>query len=208
MQNLSAKLLVIAIIGGGFMFTGDLGWLASRGMKVIDAADVALPSTAEERPPVEPPPAPAAAEQPRPMASPVPVPAVAPDRPQAEAGLAVAERKIPAGGPDQVAWSSLRAGERITVWLAGAGPRCLVLDMVDPDAGEAVAYEAAAVSAQGRPLAAAAPPRRVIVGRPADRPAQAVVARGGMLHLAPAGIAAAGGRGQWLGPVEALNPID
>jgi len=55
MHNLPAKVLVIAIIGGGFMLTGDLGWLANRGMRVLDAADVAfrlrLPRPRRRRPP-------------------------------------------------------------------------------------------------------------------------------------------------------------
>jgi hypothetical protein len=102
----------------------------------------------------------------------------------------------------KVSWSSLAAGDRVTVWLAGAGPRCLVLDVVDPAAGEALAYEAAAVTADGRPAAAATPPRRVVVGHPGG---PAAITKGGMLHLAPGGIAAAGEAGRWLGPVEVVT---
>ena len=42
MTNLLAKVVMLGIIAAGFAFTGDLGWLASRGMDVIEAADLQL----------------------------------------------------------------------------------------------------------------------------------------------------------------------
>jgi hypothetical protein len=216
MHNLPAKVLVIAIIGGGFMLTGDLGWLANRGMRVLDAADVAIPSAAADQPPARPPatpampaPPPAAAARPTPAPPESPVPVTAPpaDNSRTAASLAAADFRAPAGGPDQVAWTTLRAGDRVVLWLAGQGPRCLVLDVVDPAAGEALAYEAATVAADGLPLAAAGPPGRVVIGRFSGRQTATGIVRGGMIHLAPAGIASSGGEGRWLGPVEAIRLV-
>ncbi len=212
MQNLPAKALVIAIIGGGFMLTGDLGWLANRGMRVLDAADVATPADAVGQLPVEAPPLPARAQAWAEPASPAlaPAPAAVPAtaaRPEPDAGIAVAEASPPAGGPEQLAWTMLRPGDRVVLWLAGRGERCLVLDIVDSATGEALAYEAATVSAAGLPLAAAGPPRRVVVGRLPDRGSPAPLIRGGMIRLAPAGIAADADAGRWIGPIEAITPV-
>ena len=103
-----------------------------------------------------------------------------------------------------MAISSLAAGGRLVVWLAGGSHRCIVLDIVDPTAGEALAYDAAEVSPAGHPLTVVGPPRRVVVGRAGDRG----LMLGGMLHLAPTGIAASGVDGHWLGPVTAMVIVD
>ena len=203
MQNLLAKLAALGVIGGGFAATGDLGWLANRGMRVLDAVEVASPVAPEG-------PAPAGLEQELAHQPAVPVeppaPVVSPAAPAPVAPIAAAPTVVmrpPAGGPRQVAWTNLAAGGRVVVWLASGGTRCLVLDVVDAATGEALAYEAAAVSPEGRPLTTAGPPRRVVVGR--GDPELAV---GGMRHLAPAGIATAGNSGRWLGPIEALTLVD
>lgn len=211
MPNLLAKLTALGLIGGGFAATGDLGWIAERGMRVLGAADVAGPSdSAEPFPPADvarklaeasPPKAPA-------ITPPAVAPAAAPMAPVAPVQRPPAARAVmkpPAGGPTEVAWSGIAAGDRVVVWLATGGTRCLVLDIVDPATGEALAYEAAAVSPEGRPLTAAGPPRRVVVGRQAGERGLAV---GGMLNLASAGIAAHGQSGRWLGPIEALTLVD
>lgn len=203
MQNLLPKATVLAMIAGGLGLTGDLGWIANRGLRVLDAADVALPIAAE----VEQPgglAAPQALAPAAPGLQPRPVPAEPAAQARPVSAIAAALIKPPAGGCAEVVWQSLRPGDRVSVWLAAPGPRCLVLDVVDPIAGEALAYEAAAVSADGRPLAAATPPCRVLVGRSAGQSAPAALAKGGMLQLAPAGIATAGEAGRWLGPIEAL----
>ena len=173
---------------------------------MLDAADIAIPAAGEEdeaaagtvaatAPGMPPRSLPAAA----PVTPPRPVSAEA--QPQPASAVVPASLKPPAGGCAEVAWNHLGPGDRVTVWLAGAGPRCLVLDVVDPATGEALAYEATAVTAEGRPLAAATPPRRVVIGHLGG---SAAIAKGGMLHLTPGGIAAAGEAGRWLGPVEAL----
>lgn len=199
MQNLLAKLAALGVIGGGFAATGDLGWLANRGMRVLDAVEVASPVAPEDPAWTGFEPRPAGglgvpAEPPAPVVSPVGPPPTAPP--------AVVMRP-PAGGPRQIVWANLAAGGRVVVWLASGGTRCMVLDCVDAETGEALAYEAAAVSPEGRPLTTAGPPRRVVVGR--DGPGLVV---GGILQLAPAGIAARDSGGQRLGPIEALTLIE
>lgn len=205
MQNLFAKLTALALIGGGFAATGDLGWIAERGMRVLDAADVAMPTARDEG---TPPPGVggefAVSRPPAVTADPRPQPGAAAE---SNASGAVAQAvpvrlEPPAGGPRQIAWSGLVAGDRIVVWLAAGETRCLVLDMVDPATGEALAYRAVAISPEGRPLAADGPPRRVVIGR---RAGEAGLTVGGMLSLASGGIAAQGDGGRWLGPIEALT---
>jgi hypothetical protein len=214
MQNLLAKLAALGVIGGGFAATGDLGWIAQRGMRVLETVDVASAATAEEpaaaanggaldaSPPCGSPSGP-----PAPVSSPIAAsPArAAPPGPVAPAAAPAIAMKPPAGGPRQIVWTKLAAGGRVVVWLTSGGTRCLVLDVVDPATGEALAYEAAAVSPEGRPLTTAGPPRRVVVGRGGDENELAV---GGMLQLAPAGIATAGNSGRWLGPIDALTLVE
>lgn len=211
MENFLPKAAVLAVVAAGFCFTGDLGWLASKGLRVLNAADVAAPSLAQAEagalPPMPapvPPPGPPAAPAPRVLAPAAPAAPTAPAGQQAAAHLPVVATQPPTGGLDQIAWPALRAGDRVVVWLSAAGHRCLVLDVVDPATGEALAYEVATVADDGRPLTALAPPTRVVVGPPAGGSAPGIV-KGGMLHIAPAGIAAAGAAGRWLGPVEALT---
>lgn len=213
MPNLLAKLTALGLIGGGFAATGDLGWIAERGMRVLDAADVATPSAHEEAVPAAdagpefalPPQVPVA-----PPTAPAPPSAVSPIAPsppsQVRAAAAPAPAlQPPAGGPKQVAWAGISPGDRIVVWLAAGGTRCLVLDVVDPATGEALAYDAAAVSPEGQPLMAAGPPRRVVVGR---RSGESGLVVGGMISLASAGIATQGESGRWLGPIQALTLLD
>jgi len=216
MQNFFAKTVAVAMLVGGFGLTGDLGWIAERGSRVLGAADV--PGVTGRGPdqlgepaisaPVIPPPAPAGFGPPAP-ASPLESPAVSPPAPppapDEPLGRPTALPKPPVGGPEQIAWTALDTGSRVVVWLAGPPHRCLVLDFVDPVSGEAVLYEVAAVSPAGRPLATAGPPRRVIVGRDAAGRTHAEgIIRGGQLLVTPVGI---GGprTGQWLGPVAALG---
>jgi hypothetical protein len=208
MQNIFAKMVALAMLVGGFGLTGDLGWLAERGSRVLGAADV--PAQADDQhgelvpsPPTIAPPAPAVFAPPSPATPPAaPPPAPAPPEPLARP---TALPRPPAGGPAQIAWTALKTGSRVVVWLAGPPHRCLVLDFVDPVSGEAVLYEVATVSPAGRPLATAGPPRRVIVGRDAAGRTHADgIIRGGQLLVAPVGIGGPGA-GQWLGPVAALG---
>ncbi len=227
MHNLLAKLTALGILVGGFALTGDLGWLAERGQRVLGAAEVAsTPALAcaeppalsqPDVPPAEPAAAPlspdpspmAAADQSLPSAA---EPAVAPiggSVVAAPASVPVAEFKPPHGGLQSVALADLRAGDRVVIWLESTRHRGLVVDLVDPAAGGALVYEAAAVTRQGQPLAAAGPPRRVIVAGqgPAGLGSGRIV-RGGAIQLVEAGVAAGQAAGEWLGPIESLAVID
>ena len=231
MQNLFAKLIALGILAGGFALTGDLGWLAERGQRVIGAAEVASapamavvdgpvpgvqPLAPAEPAPVNQQPAetdePPVPAQPAPTVSPTPQPSVTPidptpnpHHPVPAGSVAVAEFKPPTGGPRTVSWSDLRPGDRLVIWLASTRHRCLVLDMVDPAAGEALAYEAAAVTPAGHPPAAAGPPRRIVV---ASADGAVSITCGGMLHVTATGLATNDHGGEWLGPVESLAVIN
>ncbi len=205
MTNLLAKVVMLGIIAAGFAFTGDLGWLARRGMDVIEAADLAVdqPAAAWPATPSEP-----VTVEPLPAADPRPardIPAVA--TPREPAVIPAAEMKPPVGGPPAVSWASLAAGDRLVLWLGPTPHRCLVLDVVDPATGAAVAYDTVAVSREGQPLASAGPPRRVIVGRPPERVPGMSLERGGLVHVADDGIAASR-EGRWLGPITAIAVVD
>ena len=224
MTNLFAKFATLGIIAAGFTFTGDLGWLAQRGMDVIQAADVAADRPAEPQAlaPSQLPAAPTELAPPRPAVAPQPAVVVplSPANAQPadvqppgnlpaaeEPAIAATAMQPPTAGPATVSWASLAAGDRLVLWLGPATARCLVLDIVDPASGAAVAYEAAAISRDGRPLTAAGPPRRVIVGRPPERVPGKRLERGGLVYVADVGIAATG-EGRWLGPITAIALID
>lgn len=177
MNDLLARVAVIAVIAGGFAATGDLGWLVGRTTKLLDArtipgATAGDPPSATPVATAEASPMPAAApEKPvRPPAPPVPV-----TSPQA---LGTPAPLPPSGGgPDRVDFAALAPGDRVRVWAGlssrGGRPRCLVLDVVDPASGEALAH--------GDGIA----PRRVMLSAGAG----GTIVRGRPLALAVAGIA-------------------
>ncbi len=214
MQNFFAKVVAVAMLVGGFSFTGDLGWIAAKGQKVLGAADV--PSHAQVTPAQAPPFTPSETWQattpdatplmdpPKiapPQAPAEPEPTRAIDGPEPVGGRFTP----PAGGPEVLPWTTLNTGSRVVMWLAGPPYRCLVIDFVDPASGEALLYEVATVDAAGSPLATAGPPRRVIIGRDeAGRPHGTGIVRGGLIHVAPTGIAPHAA-GQWLGPIAAIT---
>jgi hypothetical protein len=216
MSNLLAKFTALGIIAAGFSLTGDLGWLARTGGDVLQVADVGTDQPAETAAaeasggpgdsPEPPAPSPHAAGPRDAQGVFASEPGGGAARMPAAAGIPVAEMKCPTGGPRRVSWAAVRPGDRLVLWLGHGARRCLVLDVVDPASGEAVAYEAAAVSAEGRPLASVGPPRRVIVGRPSDGVPGTDLERGGLVHIAEAGIAGSD-EGRWLGPIEAIATI-
>ncbi len=221
MQNLLTKLAALGILVGGFALTGDLGWLVARAQRVIGAAEVAsapsmafldaapLPSAVAA--PAAQPPAPSEPE-PVPQAPAVAFTPIAtsspPTAPPTSSPMPVAEFKPPAGGSQSVAIADLRPGDRVVVWLGSTRHRCLVFDLVEPSAGGALVYEAAAVNRQGQPLAASGPPRRVVVSgaQPAGGTPGRLI-RGGSLHVAEAGVAGSDQAAAWLGPIESLAVI-
>lgn len=120
MENLLGTCLAIGILVGGFAVTGDLGRLAARGMRVIQATDVPLGAGQAA----------------------VPVPAAAPVSASAATAVTTAAGVVPrpavvAGpprrgtGPERVDLAAARPGQRILVWLdTNAEP--LPIDVVDP----------------------------------------------------------------------------
>jgi len=120
-QNFLGRCLALTLVGGGFTVTGDLGWLARHGARVLSATGV--PETAAED---------AVDEA-------APIPAL----PGADAARVSAfTRPAVPRGPDRVAVGELRRGDRLLVWLEGsacaAGP--LVLDVIDPVSGAAILH--------------------------------------------------------------------
>jgi hypothetical protein len=209
MQNFFAKIVAVAMLVGGFFVTGDLGWIAEKGQRIVGAADVPAGFEVVTVPsPPSPPPAVAQAQPEVASPSPAAVESVPdapierePSGPEPVGG----SFRPPAGGLSEVAWATLGTGSRIVVWIAGPPYRCLVLDFVDPSTGEALLYDVATVDELGKPLTTAGPPRRVIVGRDdAGRPRGTGLVRGGSIHIAQTGIAPHAS-GQWLGPVAAIT---
>lgn len=210
MQNFFAKVVAVAMIVGGFSFTGDLGWIAEKGQRVLGAANV--PTHLDVAPTPTPPSMVAENQQPQSSrVAPSPAQAeVAPPQAPADPEQVVPEPmgssfRPPAASRETIAWAELGTGSRLIVWLAGPPYRCLVIDFVDPSTGEALLYEVATVDAASRPLTTAGPPRRVIVGRDeAGHPHGSGIVRGGLIRVAQTGIAPHAA-GQWLGPVAAIS---
>ncbi|MFM7412663.1 MAG: hypothetical protein ACKO6E_05590 [Planctomycetota bacterium] len=194
MPTILSRLVAVGIIAGGFALTGDLGRLASRGLAVLNARDVPAPPDAR--------PAPGPGTQPAAPATP------GPDRPPVTPQNA--EFRPPQDGAERVDLASLAPGDRVVIWLAasrssgGRLHRCLVFDMIDPSASEALAYEAVSLAADGSPKATSAPPRRVrIRGAGAD----GTVVVGGGVELQRRGVAADGVGLERIGPIVALGLI-
>lgn len=214
MQNFLAKAVAVAMLVGGFSLTGDLGWIAEKGQRIVGAADVpaGFDNTVAFEPQVAPTPATPSFAAPPADSSSGPVARAEPvheaNQPPAPSGgpePAGAAFRPPVGGVAEIAWSSLGTGSRVIVWFAGPPYRCIVLDFVAPSSGEALLYEVATVDGDGRPLATAGPPRRVIVGRDEfGRQHGTGFVRGGTIHIAQMGIAAHAA-GQWLGPIASLG---
>lgn len=215
MSNILARCTAVGIVAGGFALTGDLGFLADRGRKVLSASDVPAASTTTEGP------APTAVDTgllpavPEP-AAPAPVSATgdhAPPPSPSESGddeLVRGRDFLPSSpGVALVDIATLPAGGRIVAWLraprgtAGRGYRCLVFDLVDPATGEALAYEAVSFAADGQPKATAVPPSRVRIGGSGPR---AEIVAGGMIAVERRGIADGGFR-ETIGPVASLDVI-
>jgi hypothetical protein len=194
MSNFLARCAAITLVGGGFAATGDLGWLAARGMRLVNARTVPSEQAAEPGPsPPQPVAGPWEPNRPAAPAQPAADPFRGPPAPSPPARTAE-EAGPPIGGPERVDLATLRAGERVTIWIAtstGASPTCITCDLVHPAAGEALLV--------GRGLA----PRRVTIRGGAST--RAIIARGETLVIAPASHARhATSAGETLGPVTAI----
>lgn len=163
MQNLLAKSAVIALLAGGFAFTGDAGRFFSRGKGILDATTVpthdrgtdarpeggapssptpverqAEPAVPAQAPAPPPPPEPAAEQG----SSAPRVTAASSPPPDAPVGSPVVVAPLPADGPSRVAIDALAPGDRIVVWIGrGAGRgriESVAFDLVDVASGDAV----------------------------------------------------------------------
>ena len=197
MSNFLARCAAIAVVGGGFTATGDIGWLTARGMRLINARTVPSEQAAAE--PVPAPQTPAGIlppHQPAPPAPPAADPFRGPPAPPPPPHIS-ADLRPPVGGPERADLAVLRPGERVTIWIgrpAAAGPQpCIAFDLVDPATGEALIV--------GRGMA----PRRVSIGTVAAGGTRRVVAKGDTLLVTPAGPARPGtSAAEALGPVTAI----
>lgn len=207
MSNVFARCTALGLFAGGFALTGDLGWVADRGMRVLNSRSIPADEASLGDEPV------AAAAGPEGggltrATEPAPLPAASHHDvgPVFQGG----DVRPPANGPEQASIAALEAGNRIVVWIAGTPGtsglrawRCLVLDVVDPASAEALLYEAVSFSSSGAPIATAAAPRRVRLSGPGGG---SVIARGRSFDVRRLGVAAGsdGPADEQVGPVVAL----
>lgn len=182
MHNLVGTCAALGLIVGGFMLTGDLGWLATRGLRVIEATDVP-----DDEAPV---PMDTSAEK---------------AAPAARTGVG----RPPRTDLVAVDIASLEAGNRLRVWVRRPGQpatgdcACVALDLIDPAASEALASVVPRPPAPGEPAVAPSPPRRVFIRGSGS---SGVVAVGDALALEPHGIATDAGP-ENLGAVVAMDVV-
>ncbi len=227
MHNPLGKLALLALLGGGFAVTGDLGRLAARGIRLLESKTVPSEQAVADAGPAAPeatttsaaafsPPPPAAAQPSLPNhiiddEAPIPVPATE--------APATQSPRLPAPGtsPTAVDIASLSPGARLLVWLpADAGRpgwhRCLAIDVVAPQAGEALLHHAVTVLPGGRGSRTTGAASRVTIRAGGSTSlfggsaASSCLAVGGMLECTPVGLAhgAAADRAEQIGPIAAL----
>lgn len=193
MSNFLARCAAIGLVGGGFAATGDLGWLAARGMRLVNARTI--PS--EEKPADAEPAVSEAAAAILPPAPTVAPPAPDPFRspPAARPAIPTPEPSPPSNGPERLDLATLNPGERVTFWIGRptiARQPWIAFDLVDPAAGEALLVT---------PGMAA---RRVTI-RAARGGQPSVVTKGNAILVTPVGPAHHGqAGGDTLGPITAL----
>jgi hypothetical protein len=221
MSSILSRVAAVGIIAGGFALTGDLGRLAKRGLEVVNSRDVPAARTADDAdaPAVTATPNDETSRQVEQVAAAAEAFAHGGDvKTAAPVGVAAgkpaltrdADFRPPQDGIDTIELSSLVAGNRVVVWLSiprrsgGRAYRCLVFDIVDPDTGEALAYEAVSFAADGSPQATATAPRRV---RLQGDGLGGAVAKSGRIDIQRRGVAADGVGSETIGPVAALSVV-
>lgn len=176
MQSFLAKCAALGIVAGGFALTGDMGRLADRGRRLLDAPTV--PSEMPAEPTVE---TASASEPTRSMPQEA--------RADAPVGRAVSVPAPPALGPDSIDLRQVTAGSRLLIWIRrpGAPARSvdlIALDIIDPVSGEALEHRHAALTVEthetGATAVYAAPRRVVITGNAVSR-----ITKGSPLRIAP-----------------------
>ena len=199
MQSFLAKCAAVGIVAGGFTLTGDVGRLAERGQRLLDARTV--PSESPAEPPTVAEVAPVTAGESAPTAAPATAvvaaqPAGAPpevlkphivllDAPQ---GRTVAVPAPPAQGPDSIDLRQLAAGNRVLVWVRrqgavgrGRSMDLLRLDLIDPNRGEALEHRHADMTHGSESTTVYATQRRVVI----TLDTRGRIAKETMLKLAP-----------------------
>jgi hypothetical protein len=207
MQSFLAKCAALGIVAGGFTLTGDVGRLAERGQRLLDARTVPSETPAKsmndghsasaqvaEAPPSAA--APVMASQPAgQMATTAPQAAPAPARSlpsvpllDAPIGRAVAVPAPPPKGPDSIDLRHVPAGSRILVWVRRSGSTgrsrstdLIALDLIDPNTGEALEHRHAAMTHGSEGTTVHAAPRRVVI----TRDATGRIAKAAMLRVTP-----------------------
>lgn len=187
MQSFLAKCAAVGIVAGGFTLTGDVGRLAERGQRLLDARTVPSETPSAEPSPV-PTAAPAVVSDPAPEVVEAEVPPARDPHIDAPLGRAVAVPAPPAHGPDSLDLRPLAAGSRVLVWVRrqGAASRgrsmdLIALDLIDPNAGEALEHRHADLTHGGESTTVHAAPRRVVI----TLDSRGRLAKGAVLRLAP-----------------------
>jgi hypothetical protein len=189
MQSFLAKCAALGIVAGGFTLTGDVGRLADRGRRLLDARTVpsetpADQATGADEAKIQANAAPQAAPAPAPARTPPSVPLLL----DAPIGRAVAIPPPPAKGPDSIDLRQVPAGSRVLVWVRRPGSTgrsrstdLIALDLIDPNTGEALEHRHAAMTHGSEGTTVHAAPRRVVI----TRDAMNKIAKGAMLRIAP-----------------------
>jgi len=203
MSSLFSKLTACGLLVGGFAVTGDLGRLAERGTKLVNATGVPSDQVPPEKSPpvVCPPTAPVGAPAAAPGSPPLPAPPpVAPEPPSPRSGAvdgpvgrSAEPPRLPVSTPAKIDLGTLRPGQRLTIW-AGSPSAAYAFDIVDPATGEVLEQSPAG----GRPGMA---PRRLRLV--SDGPRTTIVTLNADIRLMPLGIA----RGTAAGPTDTLGPV-
>ena len=189
MQSFLVKCAALGIVAGGFTLTGDVGRLADRGRRLLDARTVPSETPADQatdadEATIQANAAPQATPAPAPARTPPSVPLLL----DAPIGRAVAVPPPPAKGPDSIDLRQVPAGSRVLVWVRRPGSTSrsrstdlIALDLIDPNSGEALEHRHAAMTHGSEGTTVHAAPRRVVITRDATNK----IAKGAMLRIAP-----------------------
>lgn len=142
MSNFLARCAAIGLVGGGFAATGDLGWLAARGMRLVNARTIPSEETATDATPAVSAANPAVAQATPPLPPSAPDPFRSPPAAR-PAGQPDGDPSPPSNGPERIDLATLRPGERVTIWIGRptiARQPWITFDVVDPAAGEALLF--------------------------------------------------------------------
>ena len=189
MQSFLVKCAALGIVAGGFTLTGDVGRLADRGRRLLDARTVPSETPADQatdadEATIQANAAPQATPAPAPARTPPSVPLLL----DAPIGRAVAVPPPPAKGPDSIDLRQVPAGSRVLVWVRRPGSTgrsrstdLIALDLIDPNTGEALEHRHAAMTHGSEGTTVHAAPRRVVITRDATNK----IAKGAMLRITP-----------------------